>query len=1088
MTYPWRTLAVASLALALSGPARAAAGQATTTTYVTPMFRGYMSGSDADFASAVAELRSRIGDGASARAGFAIYLGVSMNDWTVDTSSPAAVRAALGAFEQQLDAAIGRARAQNIALTICLLTAIRDQVDPVQQASYAEDRRVMQWYPDNLVAGGWWTHSRYARKQYGIQRAYMREVAKILANRIALYPETLVAIAGDGEVELSYDRINDAGGPTLADFSPFAIAEFRDWLRGKGLYDTGQPFASEAYALSARYHDDPAPGTDSPAPDGHTLNGDFGTSFLSWSLRYFDWSLSDIPNSDVNLIPSAVYTAPGFNPLPTGCDTCFDAPRVTEQTNAWWQLWNQFRARLIWHHNKDLASWMTTTADDTGHTIPPDRWFSYQVPADYLFGHTPAAPDVRLITSASPWWTANVQPFGGLGFTAFGANQGGGAYARTLPALLDAMRPCAAGQSPPTCIDAAAGIRDVPWGIFEWNPSVPPITDPAVYMEEIELLRRYRPRVLVPFEWDVTDYAILETGFEPALRQFVNYIKDGWTPSLQIARTALTFTATRANGANGALTPAQSIAVTEPTGGLVDWSATAGQSWLALAGASGHGNGSFAVDLNAAAVSALPLGTHQATITISAPGSIEGQRTVTVTLTVADTTTSHEAFGSFDTPAPNSTGLSGAIPVTGWALDDVGVDRVQIWRNCVETIDRPAGACAASVPGGPADSVFIGDAAFLAGARPDVEAANPGNPMAYRAGWGYLMATNALPHLPTGRAVGGQGTFALSAYAIDREGHYTLLGQKTISLDNDHANIPFGAIDTPNQGGTIPGATVPFDNANAYPNFGWAMTQAGKCIDVTSVSSYKVYIDGVPRTLTPGTNWFPGLSRGDIAAAYPGLCNSNNALAAYYINASALGLTDGLHTIGWDIIDDTGAIAGIGSRFFWLAQPVPAGGADLRSAGDVRSAGLSGPRSGGPERAALRMPGASHARHLSAHAGAGTPPFDPLQADASGRFTMRVDPGARLAIDLDGAVETGFQEINGQFRALPGGSSLDVAAGRFYWQPPVGFRGTFSIVFVTPAQERVDVNVTIAGAPGETMTGSGHPARVYVRSRRDRRP
>ena len=62
------------------------------------------------------------------------------------------------------------------------------------------------------------------------------------------------------------------------------------------------------------------------------------------------------------------------------------------------------------------------------------------------------------------------------------------------------------------------------------------------------------------------------------------------------------------------------------------------------------------------------------------------------------------AFGSFDSPAHNASNLSGAIAVTGWALDNVGVAKVQLWRNCVETIDRPANACASAVPGGPPTS------------------------------------------------------------------------------------------------------------------------------------------------------------------------------------------------------------------------------------------------------------------------------------------------------------------------------------------------------------------------------------------------
>ena len=100
------------------------------------------------------------------------------------------------------------------------------------------------------------------------------------------------------------------------------------------------------------------------------------------------------------------------------------------------------------------------------------------------------------------------------------------------------------------------------------------------------------------------------------------------------------------------------------------------------------------------------------------------------------------------------------------------------------------------------------------------------------------------------------------------------------------------------------------------------MTPAGKCINPNNPAAFTVYIDGVQRTLIPGTNWFAGLNRPDLAAAYPGLCNSSNALAVYYINASALGLAAGLHTISWDVMDEAGKVAaGIGSRFFNVVAP-----------------------------------------------------------------------------------------------------------------------------------------------------------------------
>ncbi len=66
------------------------------------------------------------------------------------------------------------------------------------------------------------------------------------------------------------------------------------------------------------------------------------------------------------------------------------------------------------------------------------------------------------------------------------------------------------------------------------------------------------------------------------------------------------------------------------------------------------------------------------------------------------TAASGTPFGSFDTPLNNTTGIAGAIPVTGWALDNIGVTSVGIYR------DRIGG----ETPGSNG-LVFVGDAIFV---------------------------------------------------------------------------------------------------------------------------------------------------------------------------------------------------------------------------------------------------------------------------------------------------------------------------------------------------------------------------------------
>ena len=190
-------------------------------------------------------------------------------------------------------------------------------------------------------------------------------------------------------------------------------------------------------------------------------------------------------------------------------------------------------------------------------------------------------------------------------------------------------------------------------------------------------------------------------------------------------------------------------------------------------------------------------------------------------------TTTAPPFGTLETPA-NGAVVSGSVAIGGWALDDVGVSRVAIYRDPV----------AGEAPG----QIYIGDATFVAGARPDVEAAFPGTPGNTRAGYGYLLLTNVLPN-------GGNGVINIQAYADDTEGHRVLLGARTIVTANSSAIVPFGAIDTPAQGGTVSGS--------ASINWGWALTPQPKTIpfDGSTISGGALSISS--QGLLPGvdTTW-----------------------------------------------------------------------------------------------------------------------------------------------------------------------------------------------------------------------------------------
>jgi hypothetical protein len=357
--------------------------------------------------------------------------------------------------------------------------------------------------------------------------------------------------------------------------------------------------------------------------------------------------------------------------------------------------------------------------------------------------------------------------------------------------------------------------------------------------------------------------------------------------SLSLSPSRLNFAAVRPPGAtsNYPQTGAQSVTVNW-NGPAAGWTVTADQPWITVHPSSGGGAGAFSVAL---AGGAGPAASATGTVTFASP-SVNVSITVPVTFTLLSA--DGAPTGVFDTPATNSTGLSGSIAVTGWALDDIAVDRVEIWRD---PVPGETGAPPNAAPGDRTGKVFVGLGTFVPGARPDVQAAFPDAPGVYSAGWGYMLLTYGLPGQ-------GNGTYTLYAYALDRaDGNVALLGSKTITVDNAHATKPFGAIDTPASGATISGTVT---------NFGWALTPGTCTIPANGV---QVSIDSGP--LQPVSY---GDARSDIAGAFPGYTNAAAAGGHYTFDTATL--TNGLHTIGWIATDNCGRADGIGSRFFTVSN------------------------------------------------------------------------------------------------------------------------------------------------------------------------
>lgn len=320
-----------------------------------------------------------------------------------------------------------------------------------------------------------------------------------------------------------------------------------------------------------------------------------------------------------------------------------------------------------------------------------------------------------------------------------------------------------------------------------------------------------------------------------------------------------------------------------------------------LGGNSGDGGSAIAVDSNSNAyVTGGTSSVNFPTANAFQPrfGTAQGFSNAFVSaISEATGSESGPLFGSFDTPLDDTDNVTGAVPVTGWALSSFPVTMVQIYSERVDD-ESIAGL----------GFTFIGDASFVFGSRPDVQARYPNNVNSNRSGWGYQLLTNLLPN-------SGNGTFRLHAFAFDSGGNIFELGApgKTITCTNATAAKPFGTIDTP-----APGATI---SGNQYLNFGWALTPGASFTIPKDGSSITVMVDGAPLG-HPVYNQY----RSDIATTFPNYTNSQGAVGFFYLDTTKL--ANGQHTISWVVYDDHNRGEGIGSRYFTVANPaenVPGG-------------------------------------------------------------------------------------------------------------------------------------------------------------------
>jgi hypothetical protein len=472
-------------------------------------------------------------------------------------------------------------------------------------------------------------------------------------------------------------------------------------------------------------------------------------------------------------------------------------------------------------------------------------------------------------------------------------------------------------------------------------------------------------------------------------------------PLISLNRSRLNFGVHR-----GDITPnTKTFLIYNSGGGILNWSIIDDADWLNCTPVCGTDKGIVTVSVYP---SGLPPGTYIGTIKVEALNAFNSPQTVDVSLVVYKANATGIPFGYFETPRDGAYVYS-SIPVTGWALDDIEVESVKIYREEEKNL------------------VYIGDAIFLEGARPDVEQAYPNYPNSYKAGWGYMMLTNFLPN-------GGNGIYILHAIATDKEGNQVTLGKKTIECDNANAFRPFGAIDTPPQGGTASGTN--------YRNQGWVLTPPPNKIPEdghTIIVWIDVFDIGKP---------IYNIYRPDIAELFPGYANSNGAMAYFDFDTSTI--ENGVHTIQWTAVDDAGNTDGIGSRYFTVQNS----GNNQQALGN--RANVAPIVTMVQDLSKIPVDYSGPVRIKKGYDNKIEPKT--VYPNDNGNITIQIKELQRIEIDLKDGEENpaehtpkewiGYHIIGNQLRRLPIGSYLDSNKGTFCWQPGPGFVRTYQLVFI----------------------------------------
>ncbi len=400
-----------------------------------------------------------------------------------------------------------------------LIFALQSHTRNDYRAIANQDLRLYQWRMDGVDWKGAYTSSgtlevpederdykvptpsRYATRLRTYNAEKATDWAESALGLMDDFPGVVACVNGPIEEELAIGGHDNTA--KLADYSPYAITEFRDWLRHSGIYDaTDGVYAGEGAnsliiddlvdfngVLRSQFYDDPTPHKSNGT--GVSFNKYFGTQFSSWSLKYWDLQIypDPITNEDFECTPES---GDGY------CQGGFDAPRVLYYKDKFWKAWSYdipdqgghypegnpenpaygFRQVMVRNFVRDLFDVLA----DAG--IPRHMMFAHQIPGEALGNFTGQAGRNR--SSASTIWTGYLEKSETVGITRF-------------------------GNLDPALVTQYAGD----WGIFEWHPLPNPhLSIQNLYNTSRSHLDKFyanQCHILFPGWWDVTLPAADET-------------------------------------------------------------------------------------------------------------------------------------------------------------------------------------------------------------------------------------------------------------------------------------------------------------------------------------------------------------------------------------------------------------------------------------------------------------------------------------------------------------------------------------------------------------------------------------------------